>query len=246
MTKIKSIDINADVGEGVGNEELLFPYLSSCNIACGGHAGDEQSMRAMVRLAKQYNLKIGAHPSFLDRKHFGRKIILTDGPDLRDTITTQITTLLDICKEEGVELHHIKPHGALYNYAAFDEFAARLVIETVEAIDSNLILYAPGHSDIVRLAEGRLKTFKEVFAERNYRDDYSLVPRSKPKAILTDETALKTHLEHLLLKQQIKTVSGVLLPVQMDTLCVHGDHQDAVGVVRLIHDFLAEHEIKIQ
>ena len=123
------IDINADVGEGIGNEDLLMPYLSSCNIACGGHAGDESTMKSVVELAKQYQVKIGAHPSFPDRKNFGRVVMDIAHDVLLDSLKVQLKTLLAICNSNGVKIHHVKPHGALYNLAVYDEVIAEVILK---------------------------------------------------------------------------------------------------------------------
>ena len=147
-----TIDINADVGEGIGNEIELMPYLSSCNIACGGHAGDYNSMQLIVKLAKQHQVKIGAHPSFPDVNNFGRKIIDMPSEDLFRSIKAQIENLLKVLKEYDLPLHHIKPHGALYNLVAKDEKTAKIILEVIKSIALPIALYAPYKSVIAELA----------------------------------------------------------------------------------------------
>ena len=136
------IDINADVGEGIGNEIQLIPLLSSCNIACGGHAGDYNTMTEVVRLAKQHDVKIGAHPSFPDRINFGRAVLKVKEQDLYESLSTQINSFLDVLNEQDASLHHIKPHGALYNLAAKDEATARVIVKVVKSLDMSVKLYA--------------------------------------------------------------------------------------------------------
>ena len=149
---IRSIDINADVGEGIGNDADIMPYLSSCNIACGGHAGDKQSMQETVQLALQNGLKIGAHPSFPDPKNFGRFNMEISCADLYTSLKIQIRRFLTILREKHATLHHIKPHGALYNLAAKDEKTASVIIEVVKSIAMPVKLYAPFNSVIGQLA----------------------------------------------------------------------------------------------
>ena len=152
MDKVYHIDVNADVGEGVGNELDLMPLLSSCNIACGGHAGDLASMTQVVRLAKAHKVKIGAHPSFPDKDNFGRIDMKMSAADLYSSIKHQIRDLQEVIHSEDAQLHHIKPHGALYNMAAKDEKTANVIIEVVKSISLPVKLYAPYKSIIEDLA----------------------------------------------------------------------------------------------
>ncbi|MBT8183827.1 MAG: LamB/YcsF family protein, partial [Eudoraea sp.] len=169
------IDINSDVGEGLGNEKDLFPYLSSCNIACGGHVGDASSIREIVLLSKTYQLKAGAHPSYPDPENFGRITMKYTKAHLIESIRNQLALISDILKEEGEELHHIKPHGALYNDVASDPEMAVTLLEAIAKFREDTILYVPYNSQIERLAlEGGFMIWREAFGDRNYNDDLSL------------------------------------------------------------------------
>jgi len=135
------MDINCDLGEGIGNDERIIPFINSCNIACGGHAGDALSMKTTVLLAKKFGLKVGAHPSFPDRENFGRKIMQLSNHELRSELMRQINNLNQIAKNENVTLHHIKPHGALYNLAAINDDIAEVIVDVIRTFNENLILY---------------------------------------------------------------------------------------------------------
>ena len=239
------IDINSDVGEGVGNEALLMRYLSSCNIACGGHAGDSETIEKVIGLAVKYHVKIGAHPSYPDRANFGRKVLEIDASELKRSLKDQILRVSAFAKLQQTNLHHIKPHGALYNKAAADAITAKLIIETIEEIDDSLSLYVPYNSVISALAKGRLQTVVEGFADRNYNDDYSLVSRSKKEALLTDPEAIWNHILPMITQGKLRTITGKELPFEVDTLCVHGDTAKAIEIVKHIYHECKRTEISI-
>lgn len=246
------IDINSDVGEGVGNEASLMPYLSSCNIACGAHAGDTETIKKVVDLAIEYEVKIGAHPSYPDRANFGRTEMRMEAADLKKSIKDQIlqvSALMPI-RQEGIKaqltkLHHIKPHGALYNKAAKDEAIANLIIETIEEFDDQLCLLVPYNSVIADLAKGRLAIMVEGFADRNYNEDYSLVSRSQIDAVLTDPLAVWKHIVPMITENKLSTIKGVIKPFYIDTLCVHGDTTAALEIIKHIHLQCEQHQISI-
>lgn len=239
------IDINSDVGEGIGNEAFLMPYLSSCNIACGAHAGDPETIEKVIRLAIEHRVKIGAHPSYPDRVNFGREVLPMDFEDLKRSLKEQIWVVSAFAKAQNTTLHHIKPHGALYNKAASDKVIANLIIEIIEEIDENLCLYVPYQSMIASLAEGRVQTMIEGFADRNYNEDYSLVNRSEPYALLTDPEAVWNHVHPMIVENNMIAVTGKRLPFQMDTLCVHGDTSSALAIVEQLRLQCAKHQISI-
>ncbi|MBR9847410.1 MAG: lactam utilization protein LamB, partial [Algicola sp.] len=188
---MKNIDINCDLGEGLENEALLMPYLSSCNIACGGHAGDIETMTRVSELAKTHKVKIGAHPSFPDREGFGRQIIELSTSDLYESLEEQINALIEVLKPMHLKLHHVKPHGALYNLAATDKKTAQIVVSVIKSIDKNLILYAPYQSMVSKIAiTDGLKVMYESFADRNYNEDLTLVSRQNSDAIIHDKTEI--------------------------------------------------------
>jgi len=186
MTNI-SIDINADIGEGIGNEADLMPLLSSCNIACGSHAGDLETMKWCVELAKQHRVKIGAHPSFPDKENFGRQVVDMSCTALYQTIKNQIKALMNVVREQHAALHHVKPHGALYNLAVTDKKTAEVIVEVMKSIHLPLKLYVPYGSVISELAiKENIPITYEVFADRNYNEDLSLVSRGKENALIKD------------------------------------------------------------
>ena len=240
------IDLNSDVGEGIGNEAQLMPYLSSCNIACGGHAGDNESMLEALAFAKISNVNIGAHPSYPDRKNFGREIMQISPALLKESITSQIKRFISLAAKNGQQVHHVKPHGALYNQAAKDEETAHLIIDTILAIDDRLMLYVPYNSVIASIAVSKLAICIEGFADRNYNNDYSLVSRSLPEAVLTSHNAILPHVLRMVKERQLKTINNLILPFDIDTLCVHGDTENALQIIKEIHKSFLQENISIK
>ena len=232
------MDINCDLGEGIGNDHAIMAYLGSCNIACGGHAGDPESMRNTVMMAKKYGVKIGAHPSFLDRDHFGRKEMEVSKQLLKSQLMEQIADLNEIAVSLGMRLHHVKPHGALYNLAATSEDMAELIIEVMQELDKNIFLYVPFNSVIENLARQRgISICVEVFADRNYNDDFSLVSRRESHAIIEDPKEIKIRVDEMIRKHCITSFNGVTKKADIDTICIHGDHVNAVQIAKLLYDF---------
>ena len=243
---IQTIDINVDVGEGLNNEDQLMPYISSCNIACGGHAGDIETMRTVVKLAKQFNVKVGAHPSFPDRAHFGRQAMEISSAGLFKSIRTQINSLIKILREEHVALHHVKPHGALYNLAAKDKAIAIVVIEAMKSIALPIKLYVPYKSVIAELAiSENIPIVYEAFADRNYNDDLSLVSRNKKNAIILNATEIFNHVLKMIRQQKVNTINGVEVEMKAHTYCVHGDNPKAVFLIKELKEKLEQIHIHI-
>lgn len=243
---MKQIDINCDLGEGLGNEALLMPFLSSCNIACGGHAGDVETMKGVSELAKEYNVKIGAHPSFPDREGFGRTIINISSSELFESIEEQIKSLIDVLKSINLKLHHVKPHGALYNLASIDEKTAQMIVNVIKTIDENLILYAPYQSVISKLAKKNgLNVMYEGFADRNYNEDLTLVSRQNDKAIISDKEQIFKHVFKMISEGKVKTGNGVEVELKVDTLCVHGDHKNVAENLKYLTQKLKQNSIHI-
>lgn len=241
------IDINVDMGEGMGNEAELMPYISSCNIACGGHAGDYQTMKNVVKLAKQHRVKIGAHPSFPDRENFGRKTMEMPCVALYTSLKNQITDLLAVLKEEHAPLHHVKPHGALYNLAASDEKTANVIVEVMKALALPAELYAPYNSVLANIAvENNIRVFYEAFADRSYNSDLSLVPRTEKHAIIEDVDIMFQQVFGIYGRQKVKTISGEWATLKAHTFCVHGDHPNAVNMVKGLTLKLQEQGFKIR
>ena len=220
----KTIDINCDVGEVLANDPALLPLVSSCNIACGGHAGDETSMRTTIRIAKKYGVRIGAHPSYPDKENFGRKVLAISAGELQRSLHKQLEIFATIIEEEQAEWHHIKPHGALYNAIAKDNALATVYLEAIERFAPDRYLYVPFQS---RIAENAMNSgFKikyEAFADRNYNEDLSLVSRNLENAVITSPKLVLQHLLSMVLEEKVKTISGEVRPIQANTFCIHGD-----------------------
>ena len=240
------IDINADVGEGIGNEIQLMPLLSSCNIACGGHAGDYNTMTEVVRLSKQHDVKIGAHPSFPDRINFGRVVLKLKEQDLYESLSVQINSFLDVLKAQDASLHHIKPHGALYNLATKDEATALVIVEVVKNLDLSVKLYAPYKSVMASLAEyNSIEVVYEGFADRNYNSDLSLVSRNNDNAILHNEADVLEHVLRMVKDQNVLSVQEEILPIKATTFCVHGDTLNVLEILKYLRLELPKQDILI-
>ncbi len=229
------IDLNADLGEGMGNDALLMPYLTSCNIACGEHAGDPTTIRETIQLAIQNKVKIGAHPSFPDRKNFGRVVMQLSSGELTKSIIEQVKRVEDFVREAGGELHHMKPHGALYNQAVAEEHIAKTVLQAFSEFDCPW-LYAPSGSVIAKLATiEKIPVKYEVFADRNYHDDLTLVSRTDHNAMLDDPDKIAVHVLRMIVDGKVKTLSGKDVPILADTVCIHGDNPNALKISKALH-----------
>ncbi len=227
------MDINCDLGEGIGKDEQIMPFISSCNIACGIHAGNVSMMKSTVQLAKKNNVQIGAHPSFSDRENFGRIEMFIPKNILRSQIINQIASLNEIAKKEGAKLHHVKPHGALYNMAAKFNDVAMAVIEAIQFFDENLILYVPYGSLIAYKARKfKISYYNEVFADRNYNDDLTLVSREEPEAIIENPSRINERILRIINEGTIVSLNGKIISMKADTFCVHGDNPNVVKIVK--------------
>ncbi len=227
------MDINCDLGEGIGRDADLMPYLGSCNIACGGHAGDRESMITTMRLAKEHDVRIGAHPSFEDRPNFGRKEMYVPPERLRSQLIHQIAELAALARLEDVEIHHVKPHGALYNMAARSSDLAKLIVNVLQFFNEDLVLYVPFGSQMERKAkEAGIPYAVEAFADRSYSDSFGLVPRSEPEAVLTDPQEIRERVMRMIRKGEVVSISGKVRHVDVDTICIHGDNPAAVEIAR--------------
>ncbi len=240
------IDINADVGEGLNNEALLVPLLSSCNIACGGHAGNLQTMTTVVNLAKKYGVKIGAHPSFPDRVNFGRELMDISPKSLFKSLRFQVNSLIEVTSRYNSILHHVKPHGALYNLALKDEVTANIIVDVINSFETSLKLYAPYKSVLAERAKRNdVEVLYEGFADRNYNDDLSLVSRKKSNALITEKELVFNHVFNMVFNQKITTVNRVEAPIIADTICVHGDTKNAIEILEYLHQKLEASNVKI-
>ncbi|MBQ4915404.1 5-oxoprolinase subunit PxpA [Maribacter sp. MMG018] len=231
------VDINCDVGEGVENEDKLFPFISSCSIACGGHVGNKETMAATVALAKANNVKVGAHPAYPDPLNFGRVSMSISEKALVASIREQISELQDICMYKGVGLGHIKPHGALYNDIAKDESLAEVFLRAIEPYRSHLFLYVPYGSKIEALAKAEgFKIKREAFADRNYNNDLSLVSRNNENALIRDPKEVLGHIGLIVKEHKVSTVSKDVKTLSADTFCVHGDTPEALQILMYLSE----------
>ncbi len=252
MTQWQTIDLNCDLGEYDDltqgeNDAQIMPLISSCNIACGGHAGNQQVIERSIALAMAHAVKIGAHPSYPDRTHFGRKVMHLPANELRVVVREQIAVLIAAALDQGVHVAHVKPHGALYNQAALDLNLALLLAETIGSFEQNLLFYGLAHSAMGQAAEQVGVPFvAEGFADRAYTVNRTLQPRSEPGAVIASAEAMLQRVIKLLQTGQMTAVSGQSIELQIDTLCLHGDHKDAVQAAKTLHQGLlaAGYDIK--
>lgn len=242
---MKSIDLNADVGEGSGPASVaadseLLRLVSSANISCGAHAGDGDTIQAVIARAIALNCALGAHPSFPDREHFGRRELDLPATMIQEFVTEQVAELRGIVKQLGGTLHHVKPHGALYNLAARSEPIAAAIVAGIKTVDPELI--------VVGLAGGRMidaatvagmRAAREAFADRAYQFDGTLAPRAMPGSVHHDPAAVVEQVRQIL-RGQVQTLQGTSIRLQADTICLHGDTPGALEFAKQIHTLLTQ------
>ena len=232
---MKTIDLNCDLGEGFGNEEAILPFISSANIACGYHAGDENTIWHTVELCIKNNVAIGAHPSFLDKINFGRAELNFDTAEIYDLVTQQLIILDEIISESETSIHHVKPHGALYNLSAKDKKVASAIANAVKDFNHQLILFGlSGSHSIAEAKKIGLKTCNEVFADRIYLDDGSLMSRTMNGAVITDIDKAVQQAMQLAIDGTVLTAKGKTIRLNADTICIHGDGIHAVDFAKAI------------
>lgn len=241
----KGGEVNCDMGEATGNDEFIMPFITSANIACGYHAGDSATMWQTAELALKHNVKIGAHPSFLDKKNFGRTEMKMDHEDVYDLVTQQLIILNEIVTGLDTRLHHVKPHGALYNMSAKDAGLANTIAKAVKDFDASLILYGLSESHSISEAKAiGLTTASETFADRTYQDDGSLTPRSQPNTLIEDADKVVQQVLQMIKEGTVTTVSGKIIPVIAETICIHGDGIHAVEFAKAIHDAVGAPQVR--
>ena len=246
------VDLNCDMGESfgawrMGNDTALMDYVSSVNIACGFHAGDATIIRKTVETAIAKNVAVGAHPSFPDLQGFGRREIKMAAAEVFDIVLYQVAALKGICEASGGRLHHVKPHGALYNQAAREKDLAAAIAEAVKAIDANLIFYGLSNSFLISEAERiGLKTASEVFADRTYQPDGTLTPRSEPNALIETVEKSSEQVLKMITAQIVTATSGETISIKADTICIHGDGAYALEFAREVRRNLEENGILIR
>ena len=236
------IDLNCDMGENIGNDEDIMPFITSANIACGFHAGDEISMRTTVRLAKKHGVAVGAHPSWKDSEGFGRREMSLPPDEVETLILYQIRALAAIAKSEGVEIHHVKPHGALYNQAAKDKVLANAIAKAVQRFSGDLILFGLAGSSLIEAGtEAGLRVANEGFPDRNYNPGGMLISRKQANAIIASPEEVALH--------AVKLAQGGIdfsgRRVHVDTLCLHGDNAEAVQNAKLVREALEKSGIEV-
>ena len=241
------IDLNADLGEGCASDAELLTLVSSANIACGFHAGDAQTMQASVREAVKNSVAIGAHPGFPDRENFGRTAMQLPPETVYDQTLYQIGALAAITHAEGGVMRHVKPHGMLYNQAAKDPQLADAIAKAVHACDPALILVGLAGSELIRAGKHYgLTTRQEVFADRGYQADGSLVPRSQPGALIEDEEQSLAQTLEMVQNGRVKSITGEWTPVEAQTVCLHGDGEHAHAFARRLRAAFLERGIAVQ
>jgi UPF0271 protein len=238
--------LNADVGEGVGHDAEVMAFITSASVACGGHAGDVQLMQATVRLAHAHGVAVGAHPSFPDRPGFGRRDLGLTPAEVEVFVAAQVGALVEVAAGEGVRLQHVKPHGALYHVAARDRSVADAVARATASIDPALILFGlPGSQLIAAAAAAGLRSAREAFADRAYRPDGSLVPRTEPGAVIVAPDQVVARVVEAALTRTVLAVDGTRVTLEADTICVHGDTPGAAALAARMHAALLARGVTI-
>ena len=247
-----SIDLNCDMGESFGPWKMgcdveLMEYISSANIACGFHAGDPTTMRKTAELAIEKGVAVGAHPGYPDMQGFGRRTMALNPQEVFDIVLYQVSALQGICRSLGGRLHHVKPHGALYNQAAKNRSLAAAIATAVFRIDPELVLFGISGSCLIEEAEkAGLRTGSEVFADRTYQVDGSLTPRSEPNALIHDTEQAIDQVIQMIESQTVLAVDGASVPLRTETICIHGDGPNAVQFAKAIRQKLAENCIEVK
>ena len=245
------ININCDLGESsklhsTENDPLLLKIVNSANIACGYHAGDRKTMEKTIKISKENNVSIGAHPSFKDPEHFGRKRLDLPSSEITKLIIDQINVLCDVANKSGMKVTHVKPHGALNNMACKNYDLAKVISESIIQVNKKLIFLVPTGSQMEKAGKKLgMKIATEIFADRNYEDDGNLVSRSKDNAMITDPETAKKHVIKKVKNQALNCYSGKQIPCEIDSICVHGDGKNAVNTAKQIKEGLIKSSVTL-
>ena len=243
------ININCDLGEkskfhSIENDPDLLNIVNSANIACGYHAGDEETMNMVIKISKSNGVSIGAHPSFKDPENFGRKRINLTSSEVNKLIIDQYEILQKIAQKHEEKVTHIKPHGALNNMACEDFDLANTIAKAINNIDKNIIFLVPTGSQMEIAAKKiNMKIACEIFADRNYEDDGNLVSRSKSHALITDPEEAKKHVLSMVKNQALNCYSGKQIPCEIDSVCIHGDNQSSLATAKSIRENLISNDL---
>jgi UPF0271 protein len=246
------IDLNCDMGEGfgvysVGSDEQAMPFITSANVACGFHASDPATIWKTVKLAKAHGVSIGAHPSYPDLVGFGRRPMELTADEVTADLIYQIGALSAFCRYEGVTLHHVKPHGALYNTAAVNSSIARAIAEAIKSVDDSLYMVCLSNSEMVTAAEAAgIKYVEEVFADRAYTREGKLVPRNQAGAVIHDPSVAAERVLAMVRDRSVTAIDGTIVPLTAQTICVHGDTAEAIEMIRVIRTRLEQENVQLK
>jgi UPF0271 protein len=246
------ININCDLGEkskfhSIENDPALLNIVNSANVACGFHAGDDETMKMVIKTSKENAVSIGAHPSFNDPENFGRKRINLNSSEIKKLIIDQYEILQNFAQEQNEKVTHIKPHGALNNMACEDLELATTLANTVYGIDKDIIYLVPTGSKMEIAAKKlNIKIACEIFADRNYEDNGNLISRSKPNALIIDPNIAKEHVLNMVKNQSINCLSGKKIPCEIDSICIHGDNMNSLDTAKIIKQNLANNGLELK
>lgn len=249
MNTMIKVDFNSDLGESFGNYKIgldseILQQVTSANVACGFHAGDASIMAQTVQLALDKGVAIGAHPGFPDLQGFGRRKIEMNTSDITDIVAYQVGALSAFTPDH--KLHHVKAHGALYNMAAKDRLIADAVITGIKLVDPQTIVYGLANSELIKAAQNaNMKFAQEVFADRNYQSDGSLVPRSQPNAVISNPAEAAQQALEMVENKSVVSVTGEVVPLAVDSICVHGDNHSAVELAIEIKKLLLDNQVTV-
>lgn len=240
------VDLNSDLGESFGRytlgmDDRVIPLITSANVACGYHASDPVVMEKTVAMAKEAGIRVGAHPGFPDLMGFGRRNMAVTPGEARACVLYQLGALEGFCRSGGIRMQHVKPHGALYNMAAKDYELSKGICQAIKEFDKNLIVLALSGGELARAAKDMgLRTAQEVFADRAYEEDGTLVSRGKPGAMITDEEEAIARVIRMVKEQTVTAITGKDIPIRADSVCVHGDGEKALAFVERIRQALGQ------
>ena len=245
------IDLNSDLGESfgrytIGNDDKIIPLITSANVACGYHASDPVVMMETIQRAKEAGITVGAHPGLPDLMGFGRRSMAISNEEAKAYTLYQISAIGGMCKAAGVKLQHVKPHGALYNMAAKDYDLSKAICEAIYEYDKDLIVMGLSGSEMIKAAKDcGLKSASEVFADRAYEEDGTLVNRRKPGAMIEDEDEAINRVIRMIKEGKVTSITGKDIDIKADSVCVHGDGEKALLFVEKIRKTFVENEIQI-
>lgn len=243
-SEMKAIILNCDCGEGTGDDAAILPHVGAANIACGGHAGDAATMRATLRLCKQFGVSAGAHPGYPDREHFGRVVLPMSPDEVQATVLAQMQELVVVAKNEGMALTHVKPHGALYNHAAVTPEIADAIASAIAQHDKNLVLVGLAGSALIDAgARYGLRVMGEAFADRAYEADGTLRNRALAGALIEDDEHCLAQVLRIAQRGEVIAHDGSIVKIDAQTICLHSDTAGAVRRAAFLHEQLQQHGI---